>query len=81
MNNYDVKNNFCFSFSTGIGNINSINNRLTNYIYVGCLVKLDPSKEPLKNESFEFKKVLSLFDNLPIYYIKLKEAFRYIKIF
>ena len=71
MNNYDVKTNFCHSFSDS-----NLDIKLINYKYVGCLIKLDPSKEPLKNESFEFKKILSLFGNIPIYYYKLKEAFR-----
>ena len=76
MNNYDVKENFAYSFSPS-SSLNIMQNiDRINYLYVGCLVKLNPLKEPLKNESIEFKKVLSKFGNLPFYYYKLKETLR-----
>ena len=72
MNNYDVKENLAYSLSCT--NIND--NTYMNYFYVGCLLKLDPNENPLKDESSEFKNILSLFGNLPFFYYKLKEAFR-----
>ena len=76
MNNYDVKENLAYSFSPSTElNFNQNFDKI-NYLYVGCLVKLDPLKEPLKNESIEFKNVLSKFGNLQFYYYKLKETLR-----
>ena len=76
MNNYDVKENLAYSFSPSTElNFNQNFDKI-NYLYVGCLVKLVPLKEPLKNESIEFKNVLSKFGNLQFYYYKLKETLR-----
>ena len=74
INNYDVKENIAYSLSC----INKKDNTYKNYFYfyVGCLLKLDPNEDPLKNESPEFKNILSLFGNLPLFYYNLKKAFR-----
>ena len=72
MNNYDVKENLAYSFTSS----ENLNNSKINYLYVGCLIRLNPLEEPLKNESIEFKKVLSKFGNLQFYYYKLKETLR-----
>ena len=72
MNNYDVKENLAYSFTSS----ENLNNNKINYLYVGCLIRLNPLEEPLKNESIEFKKVLSMFGNLQFYYYKLKETLR-----
>ena len=76
MNNYDVKENLAYSFSPSSSLNIMQNNDKINYLYVGCLVRLNPLKEPLKNESIEFKNVLSKFGNLQFYYYKLKETLR-----
>ena len=75
MNNYDVKENLAYSFASSPLAINKNKDRI-NYLYVGCLIKLDPLKEPLKNESIEFIKVLSQFGNLDFYYYRMKEALK-----
>ena len=72
MNNYDVKENLAYSFTSS----ENQNNNKINYLYVGCLIRLNPLEKLLKSESIEFKKVLSEFGNLQFYYYKLKETLR-----
>ena len=72
MNNYDVKENLAYSFTSS----ENLNNSKINYLYVGCLIRLDPLKEPLNKESIEYKNVLAKFGNLQFYYYKLKETLR-----
>ena len=72
MNNYDVKENLAYSFTSS----ENQNNNKINYLYVGSLIRLNPLEKSLKSESIEFKKVLSEFGNLQFYYYKLKETLR-----
>lgn len=72
MNNYDVKENLAYSLSFS----NNKDDTNLNYYYVGCLFRLDPNKEPLINESTEFKNILTKFGNLPFFYYKLKKTYR-----
>ena len=72
MNNYDVKENLTYSFTSS----ENQNNNKINYLYVGCLIRLNPLEKLLKSESIEFKKVLSEFGHLQFYYYKLKETLR-----
>lgn len=73
MNNYDVKENLANSFFIS----EPITANINDYFYVGCILRLNPFKEPLKDESLEFKRNLSQFGNLPYFDYKLKEAERY----
>ena len=72
MNNYDVKENLAYSFTSS----ENQNNNKINYLYVGSLIRLNPLEKSLKSESIGFKKVLSEFGNLQFYYYKLKETLR-----
>ena len=49
MNNYDVKENLAYSFTSS----ENQNNNKINYLYVGCLIRLNPLEKLLKSESIE----------------------------